>query len=83
MKKKARKQPEVFEDLTMPVKLPRRNYSKMSERQLLREGRLMYAGLQVAWRVELEMPIPDWQVLESLARQMKLFEQRAPEICEL
>jgi len=83
MKKKARKQPEVFEDLTMPVKLPGRNYSKMSERQLLREGRLMYAGLQVAWRVELEMPIPDWPMLESISHQLSLFEERAPEVCEL
>jgi len=37
----------------------------------------------VLWRFELEMPNPDWQVLESISRQLHLFEDRCPEVCEL
>ena len=77
-----KKQLEGFGDLEFSVTLPRRDYTKMSERQLLREGWRMYTGLQVIWRVELELPNPDWQILESVSRQMKILEQGCPEVCE-
>ena len=79
--KKKQKQPEGFEGRAASVKLPRRDYKRMNQRQLLREGWRMYAGLQVMWRVELELPNPDWQVLESVSRQMKILEQGCPEVC--
>jgi len=83
MKKKARKQPEAFEGLGLQVTLPRPDYSRMSERQLFREGQRRYAGLQALWRVELQMPNPDWQILESTSRQLRMFEELCPEVCEL
>jgi hypothetical protein len=67
----------------LQVKLPVRNYTKMSRRQLLREGQLMYAGLQAIWFAELKLPAPDWQILASVSRQLKILEQGCPEVCEL
>jgi len=83
MKKQSRKHPEGFDCRALPATLPHRDYRRMSARQLLREGKRFYTGLQVAWRVELEMPNPDWQILESISRQLRLFEERCPEVCEL
>ena len=80
-KRKQHQQQEGFEGRDLSVKLPRRDFTKMSQRQLLREGRRMYLGLQIAWRVELELPNPDWPILESVSRQMKILEQGCPEVC--
>ncbi len=82
MKKKVGKQPEGFGGLELQGTMRHRDYTRMNARQLLRAGRQMYAGLQALWRVELELPIPDWQVLESVSRQMKILEQGCPEVCE-
>ena len=82
MKKKEDQTVEGFDGLKLQVKLPRRNYSKMSQRQLLREGRQMYAGLQALWRVELALSHPDWEILESVSAQMKILECGCPEVCE-
>jgi hypothetical protein len=72
-----------FEGSYLQVKLPARDYTKMSARQLLREGRQMYAGLQALWRVELTLPNPDWEILASVSRQLKILEHGCPEVCEL
>ena len=81
-KKPSKKQAQVFDGLDFPVTLPRRDYRRMSARQLHREGRLMYAGLQVAWRVEINMTSPNWPMLESISHQLSLFEARCPEVCQ-
>ncbi len=83
MKKKKYQSAQGFDGLKLQVKLPRRNYRKMSQQQLLREGRRMYAGLQALWRVELTLPHPDWAILESVSCQMKILESGCPEVCEL
>ncbi len=83
MKKKEHLPLEGFDGLKLQVTLPRRDYTQMSARQLLREGRQMYAGLQALWRVELELPNPDWEILASVSRQLKILEQGCPEVCEL
>ena len=80
--RKKQKQLEGFGDLELSVTLPARDYTKMTGHQLMREGRQMYAGLQALWRVELTLPNPDWEILESVSRQMKILEQGCPEVCE-
>jgi hypothetical protein len=80
--KKVRKQQEGFDDLDWQIKLPRRDYARMSEPQLWREGRRMYAGLQAIWHAELKLPDPEWQILESVSRQMKILEEGCPEVYE-
>ncbi|MFY9645059.1 MAG: hypothetical protein WAK29_07765 [Terriglobales bacterium] len=82
MKKKERESRERFEGFVLQVTLPTRNYTKMSLRRLLREGQRMYSGLEAIWRAELNLPNPDWQILESVSRQMKILEQGCPEVCE-
>jgi hypothetical protein len=76
-----KKTSEDFGVFPFRVTLPRRDYSRMSERQLLRERQRMYAGLQVMWRVELEMPAPDWETLESISYQLRMLESACPELC--
>jgi hypothetical protein len=82
MKQKKHKSPEGFDCFQLELKLPLRNYTKMSRRQLLREGQLMYAGLQAIWSAELKLPNSDWKILETVSRQMKILEQGCQEVCE-
>ena len=82
MKKNECKHPEGFDDLTMRVTLPRRDYRRMSRRQLAHEGRRMYANLQAIWRAELRLPSPNWEILESVTDQLQLFEEHWPEVCQ-
>lgn len=72
---------EGFEDFPFRITLPRRDFRRMGERQLLCEGRRMYADLQMLWRTELQMPQPDWEILASVSAQMKILEQGCPEVC--
>ena len=82
MKKKPNDQ-RPFEAPPLEITLPPRpNYARMSQRQLLREARKMYMGLQRIWAVELQLPVPDWAILENASRQMAIFEVRCPEVCE-
>jgi hypothetical protein len=41
----------------------------------------MYSGLQAIRFTELKLPSPDWQILASVSRQMKILEHRCPQVC--
>lgn len=82
MKQKTQKQAEGFDVVDLQVTLPVRDYTKMSPRQVFREGCRMYSGLQAVWHAELTLPCPDWKILETVSRQMKIFEERCPEVCQ-
>ena len=82
MKKKVEQ--HHFEGAPFEIKLPARpDYARISRRQLLSQGRKMYTGLQQIWSIELRMPEPNWDILESCSRQMVIFEVRCPEVCDL
>jgi hypothetical protein len=49
----SRPMPAGLEGSELQVTQTLRDYTKMTERQLLREGRLMYSGLQAIWCAEL------------------------------
>ena len=80
MRNNQHKQPQGFDRPELHVTLPRRDFTRMSPRQLVREGRRMYANLQAIWRAELRLPSPNWRILESVTYQMKLLEERCPEV---
>ena len=80
MKKKVEQRP--FEGAPFEITLPPHpNYAGMSRRQLVREARKMYARLERLWAIELQLPAPDWVILETVSRQMAMFELRCPEVC--
>ncbi len=70
-----------FDALDLRVTLPRPNYARMSPGRLLQEGRHMYTGLQRIWSAELRLDHPNWAILETVSRQMKIFEDQCPEVC--
>jgi hypothetical protein len=61
---------------------PAPDYRSMSREELLAEGRKMYAGLQLLWQAELSLPTPDWQIIETIERQISLLETKAPAVCQ-
>jgi hypothetical protein len=72
----------VFGAAGFAVTLPSApNYRRMSHANLVREGQQMYARIQAVWHAELHLPSPDWAILESLSKQLKMFEERCPECC--
>ena len=73
-------QQESFDTLHLSATLTRRDYAGMNTRRLLHEARQRYTGLQALWRVQLQLPNPDWEILASVSRQLKIFEDRCPEI---
>ena len=73
---------EPDQALKRPISLARRDFSGMSKEQLLREGHNTYLALQVLWCVELNLPQPDWEIIASVSRQLKILEERCPEICQ-
>lgn len=50
-------------------------YSMLSFAELLQEGAAMYDRLQLAWHCELQLPTPDWTILEEISKQLKMLEQ--------
>jgi hypothetical protein len=80
--KKEEHKPVSFDGLELRVTLPRRDFTRMSRRQLLREGKRMYANLQEMWHAELRLPDPNWAILESITEQLKMLEDGCPEVCE-
>ena len=79
MKKKEGQQEQTLKG---PVSLVRRDFSGMSRKQLLREGHNTYLALQALWCVELSLSQPDWEIMASVSRQLKILEERCPEICQ-
>jgi hypothetical protein len=61
---------------------PAPDYRSMSREELLAEGRRMYAGLQHLWQAELQLPNPNWKILEAIESQMNVFETKIPEVCQ-
>ena len=82
MKNKQRKPQVSFDGFELHVTLPRRDFARMSRRQLLREGKRMYANLQEIWRAELRLPNPNWEILQSVTYQLKMLEEGCPEVCK-
>ena len=35
----------------------------------------MHDRLQLAWHCELQMPTPDWWILEEISKQLKMLEE--------
>ena len=81
MKRKSSNRQHGFDSLQFPATLPRPDYARMSESELLREGRRMYTNLQTLWRTERQMPEPDPEILASVASQMRMMEEGCPEVC--
>ena len=80
--KKQRKPQVSFDGFQLRVTLPRRNFARMSQRQLLCAGKRMYSDLQEIWRAELRLPNPNWEILESVTSQLKMLEEGCPEVCQ-
>jgi hypothetical protein len=51
------------------------DYSSLSFDELLQEGIDMHDRLQLAWHCELQLPAPDWVILEELSKQLKMLEE--------
>ena len=81
MKKEERK-PEGSDGIELRVSFPRRDFTRMSRRQLLRTGKRMYKNLQEIWRAELRLPNPNWEILQSVTCQLRMLEKGCPEVCE-
>ena len=43
--------------------------------ELLQEGIGMHDRLQLAWHCELQIPTPDWWILEEISKQLKMLEE--------
>jgi hypothetical protein len=43
--------------------------------ELLQEGVEMHDRLQLAWHCELQLPSPDWTILEEISKQLKMLEE--------
>jgi hypothetical protein len=82
MKNNQQKPQISFDGFELHVTLPRRNFARMSQRQLLRTGKQMYTDLQEMWRAELRLPDPCWAILESITEQLKMLEEGCPEVCQ-
>jgi hypothetical protein len=59
--------------MELPVCPP--DYSTLSFDELLQQGIAMHDRLQLAWHCELQLPTPDWLILEEISKQLKMLEE--------
>ena len=67
----ARRRKQLFSE--PQVQYP--DFERMTAPQLIAYGRHSYQQLQQLFQTELNLPQPDWKILESVAHQLTMLEE--------